>query len=101
MSTNPIAERHTRRRKETAIVKAYRPHLEPKEKRRKVIDSARLGKRVTTYRAVLDLARAKASVAIPFYGEVLPAAWILGMQFKSVSQRMESGMFVYRKAVAK
>ena len=104
MSTNPIAEAHTRHRKETATtdnVKAYRPHLEPKEKTLKAIDKARLGKRVTTYRAVLDLAHAKGSVAVPAYGEILPASWILGMQFASVSQRMASGMFVYRKAVAK
>jgi hypothetical protein len=84
-----------------ALIKAHRPHLEPKEKRRKAIDKARLGKRVTTYRAVYDLAHAKGSVAVPAYGEILPAAWILGMQFAAVSQRMESGMFVYRKAVAK
>ena len=101
MSTNPIAERHTRRRRETAIVKAHRPHLEPKEKTLKTIDKARLGKRVTTYRTVLHLANAKGSVAVPAYGEILPAAWILGMQFASVSRRMASGMFVYRKAVAK
>jgi hypothetical protein len=56
---------------------------------------------VTTYKAVYDLAHAKGSVAIPLYGEVLPAAWILGMQFASVSQRMASGMFIYRKVVAK
>jgi len=99
VSTNPIAERHTRRRKETA--KAHRPHLEPKEKTLKAIDKARLGKRVTTYKAVYDLAHAKGSVAIPLYGEVLPAAWILGMQFAAVSQRMASGMFIYRKVVAK
>ena len=85
----------------TAIIKAHRPHLEPKEKRRKAIDEVCLGRRVTTYRAVLDLARAKGSVAVPGYGEILPAAWVLGMQFASVSQRMESGMFVYRKAVVK
>jgi len=96
VSTNAIAERHTRRRKETA--KAYRPHLEPKEKTLKAIDKARLGKRVTTYKQVNDLANAKGSVAVPAYGEILPAAWILGMQFACVSQRMASGMFVYRKA---
>ncbi len=88
MSSNPIAERHVRFREE-------------REKQRKTIDKARLGKRVTTYRAVYDLAHAKGSVAVPAYSEILPAAWILGMQFAAASQRMESGMFVYRKAVAK
>jgi hypothetical protein len=88
VSTNPIAERHVRFCKE-------------REKQRKTINKERLGLRVTTYRAVYDLAHAKGSVAVPAYGEILPAAWIFGMQFASVCQRMESGMFVYRKAVAK
>ena len=79
-----------------ALIKAHRPHLEPKEKRRKTIDKARIGHQVTTYRTVLELAHAKGSVAVPAYGEILPAAWVLGMQFASASQRMESGMFVYR-----
>jgi hypothetical protein len=105
VSTNPIAERHTRHREETAkagaeIFKRFNPYLS-RQKKLKAIHKARLGKAVTTYRAVYDLARAKGSVAVPGYGEILPAAWILGMQYAAASQRMESGMFVYRKAVAK
>lgn len=85
----------------TDIAKALKPHLEPREKKVRVIEKARLGKRVTSYKAVNDLAWAKRSVAVPDYGEVFPAAWILGMPFARVHQRMASGMFVYRKAVAK
>ncbi len=88
MSTNPIAERHVR-------------HREEREKQLKTIHKARLGKAVKTYRAVYDLAHAKGSVAVPGYGEILPAAWILSMPFAQVHHRMNSGMFVYRKAVTK
>ena len=84
-----------------ALIKAHRPHLEPKEKRRKSIDRARLGKRVTGYSQVDYLANHGFAVAVPSYGEILPAAWILGMQYRAVHQRIESGMFIYRKAAAK
>lgn len=103
MSTNAIVERHTRHREETVKAgadKRFNPYLS-RQKKLKAIDKARLGKRVTTYRVVKELAYDRGSVAVPAYGEILPAAWILGMQFASVSQRMASGMFVYRKAVAK
>ncbi len=88
MSTNPIAERHVRFREE-------------REKQMKTIDMARLGNLVTTYSAVKKLASNRGFVAVPAYGEIMPAAWVLGMQFAAVSERMGSGMFVYRKAVVK
>ena len=105
MSTNPIAGRHARRRKETTntgtdIFKRFSPYLS-RQKKPKAISEARLGKRI---KSAKDVARAifqMQSIAVPSRGLVLPAACVPIMQFKWVNEAISEGMFVYRKAVAK
>lgn len=66
-------------------------------KARAKIDKTRLGKRIKSHDELNAAAWSRQSVACPYRGSIHPAAWVLNMNYSTVCNMIETGLFAYNQ----
>lgn len=64
-------------------------------KARAKIEKTRLGARIKSRDELNAAAWAKRSVVCPHRGSIYPAAWVLNMNYSTVCNMIETGLFIY------
>mgnify|MGYP003441786745 FL=1 len=84
-------------KRKNPLIEAVNTSIKRIEAARAKVDRKRVGDLVDTHAKLNAAAFARRSVACPSSGQIHPAAWVLNMNYSTVCQMMEAGLFIYNQ----